>query len=81
MKIIFSTIFLILISILEIKAQSSTPIIEVSKGFPKYAFKYGELNVGVLEVASIFKKMNWLIKQSKRADQIIIGLCFLVLLE
>lgn len=56
-----------LIGILEIKAQSSTPKIEVSKGFPKYSFKYGELNVGILEVASIVKKNEPAHKLIKKA--------------
>jgi hypothetical protein len=66
-KIICTFIFIILISTVKLPAQAAFSKVEIKKGFPKYAFKYGELNVGVLEVASIVKKNEQAYKVIKKA--------------
>jgi hypothetical protein len=67
MKIIYTAILMILTSTVKLPAQAAFSKVEIKKGFPKYAFKYGELNVGVLEVASIVKKNEQAYKVIKKA--------------
>jgi hypothetical protein len=67
MKNIFSAFFLIFISTPYSSAQSGLQRIEVMKGFPKYAFRYNELTLGVGEVASLVKKNEQAYKLIKPA--------------
>lgn len=56
MKIIFISLFIILIGISKLNAQSASTKIQIDKGFPRYGYRYDELNIGVKEVALILKK-------------------------
>ncbi len=56
MKIIISSIFFVSIGLLQLSAQSSYPKIDIKKGFPNHRFQYGEITLGIKELAPILKK-------------------------
>lgn len=68
MKFIFTSLFIILVGVLNLKAQSTSTKIQIEKAFPRYGYKYDELDIDIKKVALILKKdeqANKLIKPAK----------------
>jgi hypothetical protein len=77
MKSIFISTFIILFGVIQLQAQDDFGKIEVKKGYPKYAFKKGELALSIEEIASIIRKNEQaykLIKPAKVYDTLGEGL-------
>lgn len=56
MKIILTSFFFVLMSLSNLKAQSTSGKVQIEKGFPRYSYRYDELSLGIKEVALILRK-------------------------
>lgn len=67
MKSIATFLLFFVIGISTSSAQSNSIKVDIVKGFPKYAFKYGELTLSVRETGVIIKKNEQAYKLLKPA--------------